>query len=216
MSVLRVCAVSIVLLTGMALGVAGQEEGNPSAPPAFSVEPSAPAEAWTDEHTCFDADFMMPSEASGGSRGDLFNCAKALGLRKRDPAYATYDFRLWGSRFERERWTEQCDEAGDHTGSRYRVSGTDRLWNVERPERVVTGTFDFTVVSALLDPDADIWEVERQGVLWDLHDADGAWSWTWSVDVNSVSEGAPEEPHLTQYRGVDRSELARAVCEYLR
>jgi len=216
MSIVRALTVSLALVMWMATGVAGQGEADPSAPTASSAESSAPAGNWTDEQTCIDSDFMLPKEASGASKGDLFNCAKALDLRKDDPAYDEYDFRLWSRTFERERWTDQCDEAGDHIGSRYHAWGTDRLWNVEKPERVVTGSFDFSVVSSLLAPDAAIWREETQGTLWDLHVADGDWSWTWSVATSLVSEGTPEEPRLTRYRGVERSVFARAVCEYLK
>jgi hypothetical protein len=217
MLTLRVVTVTLGLVVGAAIGVAGQdEEPSPPAPVSASAEASPPAQTWLNEQTCIDPDFRMPMEASGGSRGDMFSCARALGLRKRDPDYDTYDFRLWKGTFERERWTDQCDDAGNHIGSRYHASGSDRLWHEEEPERVVVGSFDFTVVSTLLDPDEDIWQVEKQGILWDVHAVDEAWRWTWSLDATGVSEGAPEQPVLTQYRGVESSEFKETLCDYLK
>lgn len=159
---------------------------------------------------------MMPMSASGSSNRDMGSCARRLGLRERDPDYDAYDFRLWKRTVETERWTEQCDDAGNHIGSRYHAFGTDSLENVEKPGQVVKGSFDFTVVSTLLDPDEDIWRTEKQGALWDVHAADGDWSWTWAVNITSVSEGSPEEPVLTQYRGVEPSEFYQALCDYLK
>jgi hypothetical protein len=214
---LRVATVTLALVIGAAIGVAGQEEeANPSAPASATPESGTPAPTWLDEQTCIDPDFRMPMSASGESAGDMGSCARRLGLRKRDPDYDAYNFRLRKRTVETERWTEQCDDAGNLIGSRYHAFGTDRLHNAEKPERVVTGTFDFTVVSTLLDPDEDIWQVEKQGVLWDVRAADGDWSWTWSVDVTSVSEGAPEQPRLTQYRGVEPAEFHQALCDYLK
>jgi hypothetical protein len=214
---LRIAAVTLILFAASAGSVAAQEEEpGPSAPASPVVESATPASTWLDEQTCVDPDFQMPMSASGSSEGDMFSCARALGLRKRDPDYDAYDFRLRKRSYEQERWTEQCDETGKHIGSRYHAFGTDRIYNVEKPDRVVTGTFDFRVISTLLHPDEDIWQVEKRGVLRDLHAADGDWSWTWSVDATWEFEGAPEQPSLTQHRGVARSEFAEALCEYLK
>ncbi len=217
MLTLRVVTVTLVLAVGSASGVAGQEEeARPSAAASPAAESTPPAPTWLDEQTCIDPDFRWPMSASGKSVGDLFNCAKALGHRKRYPDYDAYDFDLRKHSVVQERCTEQCDDAGNHIGSRYRALGTDRLYDNEKPERVVEGSFDFTVVSTLLDPDEDIWQVEKQGVLWDVHATHGEWSWTWSVDATWVSEGAPEQPSLTQYRGVEPSEFQQAVCDYFK
>jgi hypothetical protein len=217
MLALRVAIATLALVVGSAIGVAGQgEEASPSASAPPILESPRPAPTWLDEQTCIDSDFMLAKSASGNSRGDMFSCARALGLRKRDADYDTYDFRLWKGSFERERWTSQCDDAGNHIGSRYHASGTDRLYNIEEKKRAVVGSFDFSVVSTLIDPDEDIWQVEKQGVLWDVHATDGEWSWAWSVDSTAVSKGTPEEPRLTQYRGVEPSAFQKALCDYLK
>jgi hypothetical protein len=220
MLTLRVVTVTLCLVVGTAIGVAGQdEEAGPSAPASSSAEASPPAQTWLDEQTCIDPNFMMPQSSHGTSVGDLFHCARSLGLRKRDADYDAYDFSL-GSRNESwDRYTTQCDDAGNHVGSRYHAWGTDRIYNEDKPKRAVEGTFDFSVVSMLLDPDEDIWLVEQHGVIWDLHSPDEDWGWTWSVDITLRSEGVPEDPSNPSVadgqRGVERSAF-QALCDYLK
>ena len=217
MARLKIAAVALGLILGSTIPVTGQgETAGPADPAPPSAEPSASATIWLDEQTCTDPNLRMPVSASGTTTGDMGNCARRLGLRKRDPEYDDYDFRLWKRTSGTERWTEQCDDAGNHISSRYHAFGTDRLYNIEKPDRIVEGTFDFRVVGTRLDSVEDIWQVEKQGALWDLQATDGDRGWTWSVDVTWVSDGAPEEPVLTQYRGVEPSEFAKVLCDYLK
>ena len=187
MLTLRVVTVTLVLVIATAIGVAGQEEeASPSAPAAPIPESATPAPTWLNEQTCIDPDFMMPQSSSGTTVGYQYNCTRSLGLKKGDPDFDAYDFFLMKRTVSKERYTEQCDDTGNLIGSRYHAFGSDRLHNSKKPERVAEGTFDISVVSTLLDPDEDIWQVEEQGVLWDVHAADGDWSWTWSVEARSA------------------------------
>jgi len=219
MLTLRVFVVTLTLVVGAAIVVAGQdEEAVPSGSAPADSEATAPAQNWLDEQTCIDPDFRTPTSSTGKTVGDLFNCARSLGLRKRDPDYDAYDFSLMKRTVSQERYTEQCDDAGNHVGSRYRAWGTDRLHNDDKPKRVVEGSFDISVVSTLLDPDEDIWQVEQHGVLWDLHNPDEDWRWTWSADITLRSEGAPEgrwnSSVAVGQRGVERSAF-QVLCDYL-
>jgi hypothetical protein len=211
---IRLTILSLALVFWSATGASGQhEDASQSAPTSTTPESGTAAPTWLDEQTRIDPDFIMPRSASGGTVGYLFNCAKALGLSKGDPDFDAYDFLLMKRTVSQERWTDQRDEAGRHIGSRYHAFGTDRLYDQEESERVVEGTFDISVMSTLID--ADVWGVEKQGILWDFHGSDEDFEWTWSVDITMRSEGAPQDPTLDRYRGVERSEF-QALCECLK
>ncbi len=220
MLMLRVVTVTATFVSflGSAIGVAGQDERpSPSAPASSSVESTAAAQPFVDGQVCVhpDPDFFLSWEASGTTEGHLFNCARSLGLRMSDPDYDAYDFFLMKRTVSKERYSETCDDGGTHIGSLYLASGEDVFYNSEKPGRFATGTFDYSVASTLLDPDTDIWQVEEQGVLLDVHTPEGDWNWTWSVDATVESEGAPEVPVLDKYRGVKDDEF-RTLCDYLR
>lgn len=205
---------SVAPATGLS---APQNEASPSPAPSAVPQSTTSAPSQLDEQTCVDPgdQLLWPLSAHGKTVGDVLDCAKALGLKKGDPDYPAYDFTLMKRTESREGWTQQCNEAGTHIGSRYHASGTDTLYRDDKPKRAVSGTFDFTVVSTLIDPEADTWRVEKQGDLWDVHSSDGDLGWTWSVEMTTESDGTPDTPQLEKYRGVERDAFG-VFCEYLK
>lgn len=220
---LTIAVVTLGLVVGSAGGVSGQQEhASPSAAASAAPESATAAPSWLDEQTCVDPDFMWPASAGGGSTGELLDCAKSLGLRKGDPDYDTYDFTLMKRTESHEQWTQQCNEADTHIGTRYHAWGTDTLYRNDKPKRTLSGTFDFTVVSTLIDPGTDTWQVEKQGVIWDVRSPDGDLAWTWSVEITRDSDGVSDEPdpdeyppQLDTYRGVGKDTFG-VFCEYLK
>jgi len=221
---LGIAIVLILMVIAPATGVSGrQEDASPSPAPSALTEPATSAPSWLDEQTCVDPDGQWPASARGTTVGGLAEpCAKALGLRKGDPEYEVYDFTLMKRTESRQRWTQQCDEAGTHIGTRHHAWGTDTLYRNDRPKRALSGTFDFTVESTLIDPEADTWQVETQGRIWDVRSPDGDLGWTWSVEMTRESVGTPDlpqsdkySPQLGLYRGVRREAFA-VFCEYLK
>jgi hypothetical protein len=220
---LGIAIVLSIMVIAPATGVSAQQEDASLSPaPSAVPAPATSAPSWLDEQTCVDPDFQWPASAHGKTVGDVLDCAKALGLQEGDPEYEAYDFTLMKRTESRERWTQQCDEAGTHIGSRYHAWGSDTLYRDDKPKRALSGTFDFTVVSTLIDPEADTWRVETQGRIWDVRSPDGDLGWTWSVEMTRESVGTPDlpqpdkfSPQLDRYRGLQR-EAFGVFCEYLK
>jgi hypothetical protein len=220
---LGIAIVTFTMVIGSATEVAGQQEtASPSPAVSTTLEHARSTPGGLDEHTCIDPDFLWPASAHGNDVGVLLQCAKALGLTKGDPEYEADDFTLMKRTESRERWTQQCDEEGTLTGTRYHAWGTDTLYRNDKPKQALSGTFDFTVVSTLIDPVADTWRVETQGVTWDVHSPEGDLGGTWAVEMTRESDGTsdmprPDEysPQLDLYRGLER-EAFRVFCEYLK
>lgn len=213
-----IAVATLSLVVSSSSGVSGQQEGSsPSAAESAVPESTTAAPSRLAEQTCVDPDDQRMWELSASAKtvGDLLDCAQSLGLKEGDPEYDTYDFTLMKRTAAKERYTQQCDETGNHIGSHYRAWGSDTLYRADKPERAVSGTFDLSVVSTLNDPAADTWQVEKQGIIWEVHSPDGDLGWTWSVEMTAVSDGAPDMPQLDKYRDIERDAF-EVFCEYLK